>query len=94
MYMLPINYDKNNSEYQIEIVTHIAGRVNRKWRHILHIDPLNIFYEQTKEWQIHSGYSCLMALNSLTVHLKITVLIFNHQLVLTYSLLNYKKPPT
>lgn len=63
IHILPINDDKNNSEYQTDMVTHTAGRVNRKWRHIFNIDSLNIFYEQSKERQIHSGYSCLMALN-------------------------------
>lgn len=86
IYTLQINCYKNDSEHQIEKVTYIAGRVNRKWRYIFNIDSLNIFYEQSKEWQIHCGYSCLMALNSvLRVRKQIRDLVFNYLFLTSYS---------
>lgn len=45
------------------MVTHVAGRINGKRRHIFNIDSLDVFYKQSKEWQVHSGYSCLMDLS-------------------------------
>lgn len=69
--ILSLVYDSTESLYQITYskaatrwLPYIVGVVDGKWGHFLHIQPVDIFLEQTKQGQVQRGQPGLLALEN------------------------------